>query len=211
MRNKISLLIGLLAAVFLLISPKISYAQRGGHHENHHYYRYHDHPRWGLRISWLPSNFSTIRLSGARYYYYDGLFYSRFDGEYVVVAPPVGAVVHSIPRDYRPVVIRGVTYYEDNGTYYVYTRKGFEVVLPPAQFVEPTVISSSTDRTAPIQINALPNDTDSNESFTVNIPNAQGGYTAVLLKRTEKGFVGPQGELYPQFPKVSQLKAMYSR
>jgi hypothetical protein len=47
--------------------------------------------------------------------------------------------------------------------------------------------------------------------FTVNIPNEHGGYTAVIIKRSANGFVGPQGEFYPEFPKVSQLKIMYGK
>ncbi len=213
MKNRTSLCVGLLAGVFLIAAPQLSYADWGrhheDHHENHHFYRYHDHPHWGLRLSWIPNNFITVTLGGARYYYCDGLYYSRFGGEYVVVAPPVGAVVRSIPSDFHPIVIRGVTYYEDNGTYYVYTRSGYQVVPAPVEYVQPTVVSSSLT-TAPLQVNALASGPDGDESFTVNIPNNQGGYTAVLLKRTAKGFVGPQGELYTEFPKVSQLKVMYA-
>ena len=47
--------------------------------------------------------------------------------------------------------------------------------------------------------------------FTVNIPNDHGGYTAVVIKRSGNGFTGPQGEFYPEFPKVSQLKIMYGK
>jgi hypothetical protein len=50
----------------------------------------------------------------------------------------------------------------------------------------------------------------SNE-FTVNIPNDHGGFTAVVIKRSGNGFTGPQGEYYPDFPKVSQLKIMYGK
>jgi hypothetical protein len=47
--------------------------------------------------------------------------------------------------------------------------------------------------------------------FTVNIPNKHGGYTAVVIKRTGNGFTGPQGEYYPDFPKVFQLEIMYGK
>ena len=47
--------------------------------------------------------------------------------------------------------------------------------------------------------------------FTVNIPNDKGGYSAVVIKKSGNGFVGPQGEFYPDFPKVSQLKIMYGK
>ena len=47
------------------------------------------------------------------------------------------------------------------------------------------------------------------DSFTVHVPNENGGYTPVEIKRSGEGFVGPQGEYYPKFPKVDQLKIMY--
>jgi hypothetical protein len=52
---------------------------------------------------------------------------------------------------------------------------------------------------------------DNGDAITVNIPNNKGGYTAVVLKRSGNGFVGPQGEFYSEFPKVSQLQTMYGK
>jgi hypothetical protein len=49
------------------------------------------------------------------------------------------------------------------------------------------------------------------DEFTINIPNDHGGYTAVVIKRSGNGFTGPQGEFYPQFPTVSQLKIIYGK
>jgi hypothetical protein len=47
------------------------------------------------------------------------------------------------------------------------------------------------------------------ESSTINIPNSRGGYTSITLRRSGNGFVGPQGEYYPDFPSVEQLRTMY--
>ena len=47
--------------------------------------------------------------------------------------------------------------------------------------------------------------------FTVNIPNKLGGYTSVVIRRKGDGFIGPQGEYYPEFPKVFQLEIMYGK
>jgi hypothetical protein len=49
------------------------------------------------------------------------------------------------------------------------------------------------------------------DQFTVNIPDKNGGYTAVVIKRSGNGFTGPQGEYYPEFPKVFQLEIMYGK
>ena len=47
------------------------------------------------------------------------------------------------------------------------------------------------------------------DDFTVNVPNGQGGYTALVIKKSGDGYVGPQGEYYPQFPSVAQLQGIY--
>ena len=46
--------------------------------------------------------------------------------------------------------------------------------------------------------------------FTVNIPNSQGGYTAIVIKQSGSGYTGPQGEYYTSFPTVVQLQVMYA-
>jgi hypothetical protein len=58
---------------------------------------------------------------------------------------------------------------------------------------------------------AYPSTTYSGDTVTVNVPNDNGGYTTVVLKRSGNGFIGPQGEYYDQVPTTEQLKAMYSR
>lgn len=47
------------------------------------------------------------------------------------------------------------------------------------------------------------------QEFVIKIRNSTGGFTDILIKRSESGFLGPQGEYYDEFPKVSQLRAMY--
>jgi len=49
------------------------------------------------------------------------------------------------------------------------------------------------------------------DDITLNIPNKTGGYSAVLIKKSGNGFIGPQGEFYPEFPKVSVLKVLYAK
>ena len=45
--------------------------------------------------------------------------------------------------------------------------------------------------------------------YIVTIPNAHGGFNAVVIKKSGEGFVGPDGEYYPEFPKVFQLQMKY--
>ncbi len=208
------------AALTFLIPAVSSYAWERDHHPDRHYYRYHDRPSFGLHLSFVPEESFAVRVGPQRYYYYDGLYYVRAGGDYVIVAPPMGAVVAAIPPQYQPVVINGVTYYVDNGVYYVYTRYGYQVVpqpvtvvqaapviVTPAAPVAPAVVAASS---APVSA-PTPAPSSADESFTVNIPGKNGTYTSVLIKRSATGFVGPQGEFYAEFPKVTQLQAMYSK
>jgi hypothetical protein len=63
---------------------------------------------------------------------------------------------------------------------------------------------------APVVAQA-PTETYSGDTVTVNVPNSSGGYTAVVLRRSGNGYVGPQGEYYDQVPTTQQLQAMYGR
>lgn len=49
------------------------------------------------------------------------------------------------------------------------------------------------------------------DSVTVNVYNNNGGYTAVMLKRSGNGYVGPQGEYYDVMPTTQQLNALYGK
>lgn len=214
-----------LAVTFLI--PTLCYADGRGRYEDRHYYHYHEHPSFGLRLSFVPDDAFTVSIGSGRYYYYDGLYYNRAGGEFVLVAPPIGAVVAAIPPDYHPVMINGVTYYTDNGIYYVYTRYGYQVVPQPVTIVQaaPVIVTQSVPAAppapAPVIVPAVITPPQAaapavtppaaDESFTVNIPNNKGSYTAVVIKRSGTGFVGPQGEFYPEFPKVAQLQAMYGK
>lgn len=198
--------------LILSVMPQLSHAFWGigvsvgspGYHGDRHFYRWHDHPHWGLHIHFLPAGYFTIWVGGARYYYYDGLYYTYAGyGDYVLVNPPVGAHVTSIPPDFQPILINGRTYYTDNGVYYILTRyHGYKVVVAPVVYTQPAQVTTVVTTQAPVY---------AQDSFPVNIPNNTGGYTTIVIKKSGNGFAGPQGEFYPQFPSVTQLKVMYGK
>ena len=64
---------------------------------------------------------------------------------------------------------------------------------------------------AGVVVAQVPSTTYSGDTVTVNVPNSNGGYTAVVLKRSGNGYLGPQGEYYDQIPTTAQLQAMYGR
>jgi hypothetical protein len=212
--NVTKLSVGLFV-LMLFAAPRLSYADWGigvsvggpGYHhdDDRRFYRYHDHPHFGLHMHYLPDGYFTVWAGGTRYYYYDGVYYRYVGyGDYVIVPPPAGAMVTSIPTDFQPVVINGMTYYVNDGIYYVYTRHGYQVVNQPVVEVPPAVtVVAPPAPPAPVPV--------MQDTFTVNVPNNNGGYSSVVIKKSGNGFVGPQGEFYPEFPKVSQLKVMYGK
>lgn len=173
------------------------------HHRNYRPYHWnrhfdHDWDSYGRISIRLPIGFFSIVIGGEKYYYHAGVYYRHEPYGYVIVPAPIGARVAVLPFDRQIVYMSGVKYYFYNGTYYIPIATGYEVVPPPVATVTP--------------VQAVPTvSTTSQESFTVNIPNNQGGYTAVVLSRKGDGFVGPQGEYYDKFPSVEQLKVMYGQ
>ncbi len=229
MLNKLSvtkLSIGLFVLA-LFAAPRLSYADWGigvsvggpGYHhdDDRRFYRYHDHPHYGLHMHYLPDGCFTVWVGGMRYYYYDGVYYRYAGyGDYVIVPPPAGAVVTAIPSDFQPVVINGMTYYFNDGIYYVYTRHGYRVVEQPVVMPQPVVMEQPVVMAQPAVTVVAPPAPPApapvmQDTFTVNVPNNSGGYMPVVIRRSGNGFVGPQGEFYSEFPKVSQLKVMYGK
>ncbi len=112
--------------------------------------------------------------------------------------PVRGQVVFHLPNTLISVGIGGHRYYYCDGIFYRRHPRYYVVVPPPPEVIIDAVQNQPEEDTG-----------DAGETFTVNIPNSKGGYTPVTLKRSGKGFIGPQGEFYPEFPKVEQLKVMY--
>lgn len=198
------------------------------------YYTPHYVPH-GHMIRSLPDGFIRLFIGGLEYYYWEGMYYRMTTGGYLVVPAPVGAVVTSIPPGYQHVVVDGVPYYIINGVTYMQTAYGYYQVVPTPPVIsnmapvpsaayapetsspppQPTMapapnpaanVSMPVER--PAQDAAASN---AGDTFTVNIPNAKGGYVPVTLKRSGNGFIGPQGEFYTEFPRVDQLKLMYGK
>ena len=136
MKNTVKILALLLA----LAVPGVSFAYWGaevdvnvGRPDYKHYYRYHDRPRYGWHVHYLPPRHPVVWVNGTQYHYYDGLYYTYVrPGDYVLVTPPMGVSVPFIPAGFRQVVINGRVYYTDNGIWYVRTRHhGYKIVPPP--------------------------------------------------------------------------------
>jgi len=152
---------------------------------------WHDHGYVGVNIGVWPGS----------YYYRDPYYYPYYADPYYA-QPAYTTVVAS--SSYQPVVVNGVTYYVNNGVYYLYTQYGYQAVAAPAGVAAPAVVQAAPAAAATVSA-------DTGDAITINIPNSRGGYTAVILKRSGNGFIGPQGEFYSEFPKVAQLQTMYGK
>src|SRR5208282_6711921 len=84
---------------------------------------------------------------------------------------------------------------------------GSQIQKPVVEQPAPVVVVQS----APVVVAQAPTTTYSGDTVTINVPNSNGGYTAVVLKRSGNGYVGPQGEYYDQIPTTAQLQAMYGK
>jgi hypothetical protein len=136
-----------------------------------------------------------------------------YETRYIVVPTPVSPAYTMIPPNCQPLIVNGVRYYTVNGITYMYTTAGYQVVAgPPPVVVRPPEPAASAHPpiVSPAGAPAAPA-VNAEDSFTINVPNSTGGYTAVTLRRSGKGFVGPQGEYYTEFPRIAQLKVMYAK
>lgn len=163
---------------------------------------------------------------GGRYYWHGDRWWGSgwFGFDVAVSTLAIGAVVEGLPYGYTTVVVGGVPYYYYENAYFrPYPAGGYVVVQQPVGYYQvaqsPTIVQSATPIVAqqpavvaePAAATSNAVSLDIQEEFTVNIPNARGGYTPVTLKRSRNGFIGPQGEFYPEFPKVRLLKVMYGK
>lgn len=89
-----------------------------GYRRPYYAYRSFYRPYLGFRINVLPFGYYPFYYGADQFYYSEGLFYRKYNDEYKVVVPPVGASVSSLPADAQQVVINGQTYYEYKGVYY---------------------------------------------------------------------------------------------
>ena len=153
----------------------------------------HDtHPRRNIR---LPHHHNKIVLSNIIYYYDGSVYYRQGHHEYVLVTAPIGAIVSTLPVGYSTIIINGTKYHTYDNVYYLKQPSGY-VVVPAPTLTTPT----------------LPVPTTTNdETYVVNVPNANGSYTPVVIKKEDNAYICPQGEYYSQAPTVEQLKVMYAK
>jgi len=146
------------------------------------------------------------RYHGGRWYN-DGWFWAGAG----LTALAVGATIASLPPSYSTVYVGGVPYYYSGGTYFVAGPAGYVAVAPPA--AAPAMVVSPPPVMTPVSPSSLPqaSPAEASGNFDVYVPNSNGSYTLVTLKKADKGYLGPQGEFYPEHPTVEKLKVLYGK
>lgn len=92
---------------------------------------YAAHPRRGAYIRTVPRGARLVSFRNISYRFSNGIFYKPHQGQFVVVAPPVGIRITTLPVGFRTIVIRKRSYFYYYGTYYVAKGREFEVVQAP--------------------------------------------------------------------------------
>ena len=128
-------------------------------------------------------NSQACAWGGSGGYRYYGGHYSRGSSwlGIGIAALAVGTIVHELNRQPDVVVVQPQPYYVADNVYYNRVPQGYMVVEKPRY------------------------------SATVNVPNIYGSYTIVTLTPSNGGWIGPQGELYTEFPSVHQLQIVYGK
>ena len=77
----------------------------------------------GTRVLTQPRYSTAVVVAGSSYYYWGGMYYASSGSGYVVVGPPLGAVVYAVPTATTVVYVGPTPYYYYGGTYYVTTTE----------------------------------------------------------------------------------------
>jgi Family of unknown function (DUF6515) len=106
---------------------------------------YRTPPGWGLAtfttglvigatINSRPPYYNTVVVGGSNYIYSDGVFLQPRGNSYIVIAPPIGAVVPSIPDGCSATNQGGVVYYDCSGVVYQPFYQGSNLVYRVVRF-----------------------------------------------------------------------------
>ena len=83
----------------------------------------------------LPRGHVPMTVRGHRYYYHHGLFYRHHRSNFVLVAPPIGAIVPLLPLGFLTIMLGGMAYYCYEGLYYRECPSGY-IVVPESEYIE---------------------------------------------------------------------------
>ncbi len=103
-------------------------SSRDARHERRDY-----RPIRGTVVPRLGPDRRVVRYRDANYYFSSGTWYRPMGSRFVIVAPPISAVIPILPSGYVTLSIGGRPYYRYNDVYYVRDDRGYVVVEPPRE------------------------------------------------------------------------------
>ncbi|MDO3378504.1 DUF6515 family protein [Geoalkalibacter halelectricus] len=110
--------------------------------------RSHRHQQSSRVVRELPRGHQRVVINQTSYYVHNHRYYTRAPGGYVLVAPPVGAVVATLPVGAVHLSIGGVFYARHDNVYYRPAARGYQVVRAPhypvGAYAAPLVAVSAT-------------------------------------------------------------------
>ncbi len=210
--------LGAFLVAILLLPAVPAFADRGPRRDFHGGKNFHRE----YVVHRIGPGYIPLIAGGLALLYSEGMFYRYTRAGYIVVTPPMGAVVPALPPGYTMVYANGMPYYYYGYTYYSPVPNGYVVAAPPvipaAPPVAPPMIAQSPVAAAPAAAPAASQSAVANPApdtnrdvYDIYIPNGNGSYTSITLRKTEKGFLGPQGEFYVDHPTVEQLRERYTK
>ncbi|MCP4746825.1 MAG: SH3 domain-containing protein [Desulfobacteraceae bacterium] len=91
----------------------------------------------GHKVRVIPHGHRIVHVGPKKFFYLEGIFYRPGPDHYLVVAAPIGAVVHAIPVAAVTLTIGAMMYYTHNDVYYEKVPNGYKVVpMPEAVIVD---------------------------------------------------------------------------
>lgn len=107
----------------------------------------------------------------------------------------------TIPHGYVSIVLGGFKFYYRDRARRRFWPHSYAFVPAPVVCVPERIIIAQAPTVKET----------SEETVVVNIPNFNGSHTSITLRKSGNGYIGPQGEYYPDNPTVEQLKALYGK
>lgn len=160
----------------------------------------------------IGKNSQKYKYNNKSFFYQNGSYYSPVNNnEAILVNPPYGMNVSYIPRGHMKYQANGQEYFIYNNVSYVESPNGgYTIVETP-----PTAPKMHKQQGL---VNSDPANNKYNEyqyksakDLAVQIPNGDGTFTTVPIEKTDKGYKGPQGEEYENFPSINDLKDRYGQ
>lgn len=122
--------------------PRLRHEIKKKVHDTRHYHnRYY--PARGEFIRTLPRRSRLVVHAGLHYHYFGGVWYRPHRSHFIIVSPPIGAIVPFLPPYYTVIWVGGTPFYYANDVYYTHSGDGYVVVAPPKGEVSKVAPSSS--------------------------------------------------------------------